>query len=177
MRVTGALNIRETGPAEREALLGIYPQAFPDEDLIPLVRDLLADGAQVLSLAAYRGDALAGHIAFTACGVGENDGSCALLAPLAVLPGYQRQGIGTALIRAGLRQLKKLGAAKVFVLGDPAYYGLTGFVPEREVELPYPMPAEWADAWQSLKVSRKVTVGPGKVALPDFWMKPELWGP
>lgn len=49
------------------------------------------------------------------------------LAPLAVLPGRQGWGIGSALVRAALARAKEVGWAAAFVLGDPAYYGRFGF--------------------------------------------------
>ena len=49
------------------------------------------------------------------------------LAPVAVHPSFQKQGIGSALIREGLDRAKKDRWRCVFVLGDPAYYGRFGF--------------------------------------------------
>jgi len=52
---------------------------------------------------------------------------CLGLAPVAVLPGRRRAGIGSALIREGLKRARRQGHEAVFVLGDPAYYGRFGF--------------------------------------------------
>ena len=49
------------------------------------------------------------------------------LAPVAVAPGRQRRGIGSALIRAGHRRLVEQGESLVFVLGHPAYYTRFGY--------------------------------------------------
>jgi putative acetyltransferase len=57
------------------------------------------------------------------------------LAPLAVLPDYQRQGIGTALIRHGLDACRDLGHDAVFVLGHREYYPKFGFSPELAARL------------------------------------------
>ena len=53
------------------------------------------------------------------------------LAPLAVLPDHQRQGIGTLLIRQGLKECDQLGCKAVVVLGSPHYYGRFGFIPAK----------------------------------------------
>ncbi|HBF99463.1 MAG TPA: N-acetyltransferase, partial [Alphaproteobacteria bacterium] len=73
----------------------LYPAAFPDEDLLPLVRALLAEpGSLVLSLVASVGQTLVGHILLTLCGVQGCDAKVALLGPLAVAPDYQQAGVG-----------------------------------------------------------------------------------
>jgi putative acetyltransferase len=51
------------------------------------------------------------------------------LAPMAVLPAYQRQGIGSVLVRSGLAVCQALGYGAVVVLGHPSYYPRFGFVP------------------------------------------------
>ena len=51
------------------------------------------------------------------------------LAPMAVAPSHQHQGIGSALVRAGLERCKALGAGAVIVLGHPEYYPRLGFSP------------------------------------------------
>src|SRR5690606_35916628 len=53
--------------------------------------------------------------------------SACQLAPLAVLPAYQRAGIGSALVHAGLERCRDVGWSAVFVIGDPAYYSRFGF--------------------------------------------------
>ncbi len=53
------------------------------------------------------------------------------LAPLCVRPDQQRQGVGTALVGAGLDRADAHGAPLVTVLGDPAYYQRFGFEPAR----------------------------------------------
>jgi putative acetyltransferase len=49
------------------------------------------------------------------------------LAPLAVLPERQRQGIGSALVRSGIKILLDRGCPYVIVLGHPGYYPRLGF--------------------------------------------------
>lgn len=65
----------------------------------------------------------------------------------------------------------------VFVLGDPAYYGRFGFAPERGVAPPYPMPEEWADAWQSVGLDGTDSPRRGTLNVPSVWRRESLWGP
>ena len=80
-------------------------------------------------------------------------------------------------MRAGLLRLEEAGIRSVYVLGDPAYYSRFGFAPERSVATPYPLPAEWADAWQSLCLGDPAAGVSGRLVLPEFWLDPALWSP
>jgi putative acetyltransferase len=74
-----ALTIRPSTPADTPALEALYAAAFPDEDLVPLVRALLAEPSGVISLVAEQGGVVAGHVAFTLCRVEGQDERAALL--------------------------------------------------------------------------------------------------
>jgi putative acetyltransferase len=167
-------NIRESTSGDFDAIVAIYPHVFPDEDLVPVVSDLLEDTGIRLALVATTGDQIAGNVIFTTCGVEGSDAKVALLGPLAVAPDCQRQGIGSLLVRAGLQQLAEADFDRVCVLGDPAYYGRLGFVRETGIETPYPMPAEWDGAWQSQPLGDASTCA-GKLVVPPPWQHPELW--
>ena len=100
-----------------------------------LVEALRADGDVVAELAALRDGEVVGHVLFSRA----VPGSIAALAPAAVRTDLQGQGIGGALIRAGLAACAAQGIEAVVVLGDPAYYGRFGFAPAR-VSSPYAGP-------------------------------------
>jgi putative acetyltransferase len=170
-------HVRESAQSDVAAIEALYPDAFPDEDLLPLVRDLLQDSAVAMSLVASSDSQLAGHAIFTLCGVAGSSDKAALLGPLAVGPDWQRQGIGSALVRAGLQRLQDAGIRLVVVLGDPAYYSRLGFVQETRVEPPYPLPKEWDGAWQSQYLYDNKEPCAGKLTVPPQWLQPALWAP
>ena len=89
-----------------------------------------------LSLVAESGSgSIVGHVLFYPVFIRAPTGGrvrVLALAPLAVLPGYQRMGVGKALVSKGLETAKKLGYPAVVVFGNPAYYAQFGFRPARE---------------------------------------------
>jgi putative acetyltransferase len=175
------LKIRESRQADLAEIESLYPAAFPEENLLPLVRDLLQDTVIAVSLVAAIDLEIVGHAIFTKCGVVGTNVKAALLGPLAVAPVWQRRGIGSALVRAGFRRLEDADVGRVYVLGDPAYYGRFGFQPESSVEPPFPfppdLPPEWDGAWQSQNSGETTTPCAGKLSVPRQWLKPALWAP
>jgi putative acetyltransferase len=179
-------------PVEAAALEALYEAAFPDEDLLPLVRRLHAEVQDLVSLKATVDGTIAGHIIFTLGTIEElpqdrqpdpktdtaspaRATPAALLGPLCVAPEHQRQGIGSALIRAGHEKLRSLDVAQVLVLGDPAYYGRLGFVAGADVEPPCPLPEHWREAWQWLTLDPALPAPHGILTVPKPWRDPALW--
>ena len=169
--------IGESQPEDQSSIESLYPLAFPDEDLLPLVRDLLNEASDVLSLVSRAGGAVIGHCVFTLCGISGSPETVALLGPLAVLPGWQGRGIGGRFVRNGFRMLESRGVAGVLVLGDPGYYGRFGFEAEVGVAPPYVLPREWREAWQSIRLAGNEEISPGVLSVPAPWARLELWGP
>ena len=171
------LEIRESVEGDFAAIESLYPAAFPDENLFPLVRDLLQDVAITTSLVGVINLRIAGHAIFTKCGVVGSNIRAALLGPLAVAPAWQKQGIGSAIVRSGLKRLECMDVNMLFVLGDPAYYQRLGFVTESGVEPPYSLPAQWQGAWQSQILGNMIAPCAGKLSVPRQWLQPALWAP
>jgi putative acetyltransferase len=113
--------IREVNMAAFES----HPFSHQTEHLI--VEALRAAGALELSLVAVLDGDVVGHIAFSAAGIGDRSAGWVLLGPVAVLPGHQGEGIGRALVEAGLDSLRSHGARGCVLVGDPAFYGRFGF--------------------------------------------------
>ena len=103
--------------------------AFGRTDEAELVDRLRHDGAIVASLAAENEGQIVGHILFSRLVIENERASvnAVALAPMAVMPSHQRQGIGTALVRAGLDACRSQGETIVIVLGHPAFYSRFGF--------------------------------------------------
>lgn len=123
--------IRSEQPGDIDSIRSVVELAFGQPDEARLVDALRENGKFTLSLVAVRNDRVVGHILFTPVTI-ESDGQSFAaigLAPLAVLPELQSQGIGSALTRAGLDELRRAGHQSVVVLGHPEYYPRFGFAP------------------------------------------------
>ena len=169
--------VRETVLSDFPLIQRLYPDAFPTEELRPLVRNLLQDTPNVLSLAAFTGSTLIGHVVLTPCSVTGGSDAVALLGPLAVATAWQKGGIGRTLVQTGLDRLRIVMFDRVFVLGDPVYYSRFGFEAERSVAPPFPLPEEWRDAWQSIALRGIAPKQRGTLNLPQAWNEPSLWLP
>lgn len=122
--------LRSERPGDEAAIAAVIEAAFGQRDEAELVARLRAAAALPVSLLAELDDHVLGHVALSPVAVDGADGQgrCWLgLAPLAVRPEHQRRGIGTALVTAALDAARARGAAAVFVLGRPSYYGRRGF--------------------------------------------------
>ena len=102
-------------------------QLYSEQTEHLIVDALRADGALALSLVAVLDGRTVGHIAFSAATVGAAELGWYLVGPVAVLPAYQRRGLGSALVRAGLAELRSRGADGCVLVGDPRFYERFGF--------------------------------------------------
>lgn len=141
--------IRPELPEDHDAVRRVHELAFaPSTEEAELVDALRASGDHVpeLCLVALFGDEVIGHVCFSRARV---DGVEVLaLAPMAVLPEWQRRGAGTALVREALRRAAATDLPLVVVVGHPAYYPRFGFEPAGGLGLraPFDVPA---DAWMA----------------------------
>ncbi len=123
------LSIRPEQPADAAAIRRVLEAAFPTAAEARLVELLRAGDHLVISLVAEWDDEIVGHIAFSPVemdGVA-GEGIGVGMAPVAVHPSYQHQGIGSRLIRVGLAACTRANHGFVVVLGEPAYYQRFGF--------------------------------------------------
>jgi putative acetyltransferase len=131
--VTEAIRIRPDAPADAPAVEQVHELAFGRADEARLVAALRRAGGVTLSLVAEQSGSVVGHILFSPVTIDRGSGVTIAvgLAPLAVRPDFQRQGVGSELVRRGLDELRAAEHAAVVVLGHAHYYPRFGFVPAR----------------------------------------------
>src|SRR5215471_16638378 len=121
--------IRPETSADHEAIRHVNRLAFGQDDEARLV-DALRDGGYLrVSLVAERAGQVVGHILFSDLPILTEAGAvpALALAPMAVLPGFQRQGIGSTLVCRGLDECRRQGHRIVVVVGHPHFYPRLGF--------------------------------------------------
>jgi putative acetyltransferase len=126
------ITIRLEAAADAQAVRALLAGAFETsvEGEAELVEQLRRDGDLVLALVAVDAvQRVVGYVAFPRLYVENADREFPAvgLAPLAVVAPHRRQGVGAALVRAGLDRLAARGETIVFVLGNPDYYTRFGF--------------------------------------------------
>ncbi|MBP0017234.1 MAG: N-acetyltransferase [Cyanobacteria bacterium SBLK] len=175
------MEIREALDSELEDALFVERAAFGEEEEAELVRNLLNDPSAnpLLSLLAFQNDRPVGHVLFTAAHLTTAPHlEIAILAPLAVIPEAQNQGIGGKLIETGAELLSRSGVELVFLAGYPAYYTRHGFQPASPLgfEPPYPTPEEYPDGWMVRELSGGAIASfSGKVICADALNDPKYW--
>ncbi len=124
--------LRKETATDIEAITEVTIEAFKnlpisnhtEQFVINALRDA---GALTISLVAEIDGRVVGHIAFSPVTFSDGTKDWYGVGPVSVLPEYQRQGIGKALIDEGLSRLKKLGGQGCVLVGDPNYYKRFGF--------------------------------------------------
>lgn len=149
------MQIRELTPLDRVETLNLFRTVFTKsegveegkmlESLVGKVFDSLAAPA-TLGFGGYLGERLVAAIFFSQLDFPDGE-RVYLLSPVAVATAEQRSGLGSALIKVGLSELRSRDVVVVMTYGDPAYYGRFGFemVSVETVAAPYPlsMPIGW----------------------------------
>ncbi len=140
--------IRPEQPSDYAATEEVNRLAFEQDAEADLVTNLReADSHDsALSLVAVRDGQVVGHILFSPILIETNGGNVAAmaLAPMAVLPDFQGQGIGSSLVREGLEACRRAGHGILMVLGHADYYPRFGFKPANRhgLRAPFPVPDE-----------------------------------
>lgn len=156
--------IRYARPADHAAIAEVIAAAFGRADEAELVARLRADGDAIFELVAEEDGQVAGHIFFSRLWADRTE-LYGALAPLAVAPARQSQGLGSTLVRRGIDCAREFGCHGLLVVGDPAYYGRFGFSADaaRDVGAPF----RGLAAFQALALGDSAFSARMTVAYPD----------
>lgn len=159
--------VRAERAADEDAIASVVEAAFGSPDEARLVAEFRASPGYVpeLELVAEDEGEVVGHVMFTVTELADGT-EILMLSPLAVRPDRQRTGIGTALVREGLRASAERSEPLVIVEGDPRYYSRFGFVAASELGLERPYEAIPEAAFQALPLPAYVAQARGRVIYP-----------
>jgi len=142
------VDIRPEEPPDSPTITEVHRSAFGGDIEMTIVGAVRASPEFIrdLSLVAVKDGRVVGHILFSPVRIetGSSSSPALALAPIAVLPGYQKEGIGSLLVEEGLGRCRELGHPIVIVVGEPSFYTRFGFTPARArgLEAPFPVPDE-----------------------------------
>ena len=130
-----------------------------------------------ISLVAEIAGKIIGHIAFSPVSIGGDDTRQGyILAPLAVEPEFQHQGVGSKLIENGKQRLRGQGAQLLFVYGDPEYYARFGFSTEEAALYTPPHTLQYPFGWQALTLNGAHSPeSPQTISCVASLSDPKLW--
>ncbi len=176
------MRIRQADIRDRDRVRSLYLLAFSEAE-----RDVVADLAgnlfgeettpETFAIVAEVDDKIVGHVSFSpvVCTVNHNFLGY-LLAPLAVHPEFQKQGIGTQLIESGIQHLSSLSVDILFVYGDPGFYGRFGFDAEIAGKYTPPYELQYDFGWQAKRLTgRDSFASAGELTCVHSFMDPQLW--
>ena len=159
--------VRPERADEDEAIAAVVEAAFRSPDEARLVQSFRASAGYLpeLALVGAEDGEVVGHVMFTLTELVDGT-SILMLSPLAVRPDRQRRGVGTALVREGLRASADRTEPLVVVEGDPRYYSRFGFLPASELGLERPYDSIPEAAFQALRLPAYVEGTSGRVTYP-----------
>lgn len=162
--------IRTEKENDHKPIYDVNKLAFQQEDESKLIEKIRKGENFIpeLSIVAEIDNRIVGHILFSKIKIiGNSDYESLALAPMAVIPEFQRRGIGSELIKKGMDKAKKLGFDSIIVLGHKEYYSKFGFqrASKWDVKCPFDVPDE---VFMAIELTEKALEGKaGTVEYPD----------
>ena len=176
------MNIRLAQETDLDSILKVVETAFSDEEnqvIMNFVQELSSENTSpsIKSLVAEVDNKVIGYVSYSPILL-KSDSSIVgyILAPLAVSPEHQKQGVGSNLINFGIDLLTKDGVGVLLVYGDPAFYGRFGFKEEIGQSFVPPYPLQYPFGWTGMMLNdTPVPEQSIQFKCVSALSKPELW--
>jgi putative acetyltransferase len=176
------MNTRDAQETDLKSVLKVVETAFSDEEnkvIMNLVQELHQEttSPSIKSLVAEVDNQVIGYVSYSPIFLKSDSRiSGYILAPLAVSPEHQKQGVGSNLINAGIEMLTKDGVGVLMVYGDPAYYGRFGFKEEIGCSFVPPYTLQFPFGWTGMMLNdTPVPEQPIQFECVSALSKPDLW--
>ena len=176
------MNIRLAQETDLDSILKVIETAFSDEEnkvIMNLAQELHQEttSPSIKSLVAEVDNQVIGYVSCSPIYLKSDSGIVGyILAPLAVSPEHQKQGVGSNLINAGIDMLIKDGVGVLMVYGDPAYYGRFGFNEEIGHSFLPPYTLQYPFGWTGVMLNdTPVPEKPIQFECVSALSKPDLW--
>ena len=176
------MQIRAASIGDESSIRELYLETFDVSEaalVAQLACDLLEEPAATACLryVAREGQSVLGHIAFSPVYCKDQQEPIGyILAPLAVHPSHQKQGIGKQLVERGLHELQQRNVLLILVYGDPQYYSRFGFEAEKAQGYLPPYPLQQPQGWLAINAhptTSEFTDCP--IHCVQAFNRPELW--
>ena len=176
------MNIRLTQETDLDSILQVIETAFSDEEnkvIMNLAQELSREvtSPSIRSLVAEVDNQVIAYVSYSPIYL-KSDSSIVgyILAPLAVSPEHQKQGVGSNLINFGIDMLTRDGVGVLLVYGDPAYYGSLGFKEEIGHSFVPPYTLQYPFGWAGMMLNdTAVPERPIQFECVSALSKPDLW--
>lgn len=131
---------------------------------------------KIISLVVIKNSGIVGHTAFSPVFFeSTNEHFGYILSPLAVSPKFQKNNVGSSLVKYGLDTISNIGSFIVFVYGDPQYYSRFGFKTDLATNFIPPYTLQFPEGWHAMKLNSAVFPEGGKITCVDSLNDPNLW--
>jgi len=176
------MTIRLAQETDLVSILKVIETAYSDEEnkvIMNFVQELSSENTSpsIKSLVAEVDNQVIGYVSYSPIYLKSDTNITGyILAPLAVSPEHQKQGVGSNLINAGIDMLTKDGAGVLLVYGDPAYYGRFGFKEEIGRSFVPPYTLQYSFGWTGMMLN-DLTVPEHSIQFQcvSALSKPDLW--
>jgi len=175
------MQIRQAIIEDAEGIRSVDLHAFDSSEaemIADVSVDLLHDShfSKIISLVATEGNEIIAHTTFSPVfykGTSKHFGY--ILAPLAVSPLFQKNKIGSSLVKHGLDAISNMGSFIVFVYGDPKYYSRFGFKSELAKKFVPPYTLQYPEGLLALNLNSAVFNEGSTIECVDSLNDPKLW--
>ena len=176
-------SLRQASEQDLQEVLQLHRTAFPAgevEQIIKVVHELWSDTTDATHSALHwvittLEQTMVGHLSLSSITNQDSQTVGWILAPLAIAPAHQGQGLGSELVDHAIRHALSSHQPRILVYGDPAFYGRFGFDRQIAINVKPPFPLTQPMGWQGISAKGKELQHPVEMRCHPALMHAQLW--